>query len=415
MSRPLLTLLVENSEDDALLLIEALRRDGYAPEFERVETAAAMRAALGSKEWDVILCDYLLPSFDAPAALRLAQELNPELPVIVVSGTVGEDIAVATIKLGAADYLMKDRLARLGQAVGQVLEQKRLRRERKQSEEARRESEQKFATVFREAPVWIVISDTVDSTVLEVNDAALEASGYRREEVIGHTGAELGWIKGADRDVLVRQMQEHGRVVDFEMMFRARDGRELCGLVSCGPIVIGDRRCALSVTIDITARRRAEAALKENLAVLQGTMSAAPVGLGRVANGIVLEVNDALVGMLGHSREGLLGRDVRLLYFTVEDHEASTQKYLELAEHNKVSFETRLWPGTVGRSMSRLPRSGLTRRIRLPAWSLPPWTSASGNGRSRRCAIRRKNFPRCSAQVRMPFPCMRCRVAVIST
>ncbi len=341
MSVPLLTLLVENSEDDALLLVEALRRDGYAPEFERVETAATMRAALAATPWDIILCDYVMPGFDAPAALRIAQEFNPDLPVIVVSGTVGEDIAVATIKLGAVDYLMKDRLARLSQAVGHALEQQRLRRERKEAERALRESEQKFASVFHEAPVWIVISDTTDSIVLEVNDAALQASGYSREEVVGHTGAELGWIKAEDRAMIVQQLQEKGRVVDFEMTFRAKDGRELYGLVSCGPILVGGRQCALSVTVDITARRLAEKALRESEAKLHGILSAAPVGIARVANRIFLEVNDAMVQMLGYSREEIFGQETRLFYASEEDYQTAGKHYVQLSEQKKAAVETR--------------------------------------------------------------------------
>ena len=165
MSVPLLALLVEDSEDDAFLLTEALRRAGFDLEFERVDTADKLRAALAARPWDIILCDYIMPGFDAPAALQIAHEFNPDLPVIVVSGMVGEDIAVATIKLGAVDYLMKDRLTRLGQAIGQALEQRRLRAERKLAVQALHESELKFAAVFREAPVWIVISDAATSVV----------------------------------------------------------------------------------------------------------------------------------------------------------------------------------------------------------------------------------------------------------
>ncbi len=469
MKGPLHALLVEDTEDDALLVIEALRRDGYELEFERVQTAATMRAALARKKWDIILCDYLMPGFDAPAALRIAQEVSPELPVIVVSGTVGEDIAVATIKQGAADYLMKDRLARLGQAVGHVLEQKKLRGERqraeqdrreseekfakafratpdaiaitdletgvfleangsyerifgapgatfigkstlemnfyrdpadrarmveqirvhgsvrnielqcynqqrepivvlysgeslelngrkclvsvihditarKQTEEALRESEERYATVFREAPVWIVISDVANSVCLEVNDAALRASGYRREEVIGHTGAETGWITAADRERLLREMQGKGRVTDFEMKFCAKDGRELYGLVSCEPIVIGGRSCTLSVTIDITARKQAEAALRQSTAQLQSILGVAPIGVARVANRVIFEANDAIAQLLGYTGKELYGQPTRILFETEEDYQAVGRHVAEMAAQNKasISFETRL-------------------------------------------------------------------------
>ena len=341
MTRPLRLLLVEDTEDDALLLIEALRRDGYEPEFERVQTAAAMRAAIGAKDWDIILCDYILPGFDAPAALRIGRECNPELPMIVVSGTVGEDIAVAAIKLGAVDYLMKDRLARLGQAVSYALEQKRLRREAKQAEQALRESEQKFASAFREAPVWITISDVTTAIVLEVNDAALRASGFSRDEVVGHTGAEVGWIKAEDRAMLVKQLQECGRVDHMELRFHAKDGRELWGVICCGPIRIGGRPCMLSVTSDITPRRHAEEALKDSFAQLQSILGVAPIGVARVVNRVILEANGALARMLGYEPAELYGKNARIVYATDEEYHAVGRQYARLEEQSEASFESR--------------------------------------------------------------------------
>ncbi len=101
MGKSLRVLIVEDSEDDALLVIRELERGGNATAFERVETAAAMTAALEKQVWDVIIMDYHLPHFSAPAALKLLKETGIDLPTIVVSGTVGEDTAVATMKAGA--------------------------------------------------------------------------------------------------------------------------------------------------------------------------------------------------------------------------------------------------------------------------------------------------------------------------
>jgi two-component system cell cycle sensor histidine kinase/response regulator CckA len=213
-----------------------------------------------------------------------------------------------------------------------------------QAEQALRESEEKFASVFREAPVWIVITDLADAAVLEVNDAALQASGYRREEVVGHTGAGLGWIDAGDRERLLSQMREKGRVADFEMKFRAKDGRELCGLVSCGPILIGGRPCTLSVTLDITVRKHAETALKESVTQLQSILGVAPIGVARVANRTIFEVNEAMAQMLGYGREELYGRPTRIIYETEEDYLAVGRRVNELAgqPQTSFSFETRL-------------------------------------------------------------------------
>jgi PAS domain S-box-containing protein len=112
--RPLRVLLVEDSENDALLLLRELRRGGYEPEHERVQTPEAMRAALAEKgPWDVVVSDYRLPRFGAPEALAIFRESGLQAPFVVVSGKVGEDAAVEIMKAGAADFLTKDNLARL--------------------------------------------------------------------------------------------------------------------------------------------------------------------------------------------------------------------------------------------------------------------------------------------------------------
>src|SRR5215210_7952849 len=132
---PLRALLVEDSEDDALLLLRELRRGGYEPEYERVDTPEVMRRALdGSPYWDVIFSDYNMPRFGAPEALAMAREAAPQTPVIVVSGKVGEEAAVATLKAGAYDYLMKSNLARLCATVERGLQEAEERRERRLAE-----------------------------------------------------------------------------------------------------------------------------------------------------------------------------------------------------------------------------------------------------------------------------------------
>ncbi len=121
---PLRVLLVEDSEDDALLLLRELKRGGYEPEYERVETFEAMERAL-AEPWDVIFSDYRLPSFDAPTALKMWYASGSESPFILVSGKVGEDVAARAIKAGAYDYVMKDNLTRLRAVVDRSMQEAR--------------------------------------------------------------------------------------------------------------------------------------------------------------------------------------------------------------------------------------------------------------------------------------------------
>ena len=129
---PLRALIVEDRVADVEMILRELRRGGFAPTHERVETDEALRAALARQGWDVVLSDYYLPAFDARGALAVLQASGHDLPFIVVSGSVGEDTAVAAMQAGATDYIMKDRLQRLPAAVARALADAGVRRERTQ-------------------------------------------------------------------------------------------------------------------------------------------------------------------------------------------------------------------------------------------------------------------------------------------
>src|SRR6266513_916719 len=133
--RPLRVLLVEDSAEDAELMLRALKAGGFDPVHERVETPAALRSALEGGTWDVVLSDYYLPELEAPAALALVRERAPDTPFLVVSGSMGEDTAVAAMKSGAVDYIMKDRLQRLAPAVERAIEDAAVRRDRRRLEQ----------------------------------------------------------------------------------------------------------------------------------------------------------------------------------------------------------------------------------------------------------------------------------------
>jgi signal transduction histidine kinase len=129
---PLRALIVEDRAADADLILRELKRGGFVTTHERVETAEALRAALDGQPWDIVLSDYYLPTFDAPGALAVLQASGRDLPFIVVSGSVGEDTAVAAMRAGATDYIMKDRLQRLPPAITKALAEAAVRRERQQ-------------------------------------------------------------------------------------------------------------------------------------------------------------------------------------------------------------------------------------------------------------------------------------------
>src|SRR5687768_5434622 len=157
MTPPLRLIVVEDVEDDCLLTLAELRRGGYQPVYQRVETPAGLAAALAEGEWDAILSDYNLPQFDAPAALRVVQASGLDLPFIIVSGTITEESAVTALRAGARDFITKSNLARLAPALQRELRAAQDRRDRRQAEADQLNQAASFKLLFANNPhpMWV--------------------------------------------------------------------------------------------------------------------------------------------------------------------------------------------------------------------------------------------------------------------
>jgi len=170
VSVPLRVLIVEDSEEDALLLLRELKRGGYAPTYKRVATASATKAALESERWDLVIGDHSMPGFSGTAALALVRERGVDVPFICVSGTISEEQAVSAMKAGASDYFAKGQLARLVPAIERELREAKGRA-------ALRASEAGYGTLVEHAPVGIYRS-TPEGRFLSVNAALVRILGY---------------------------------------------------------------------------------------------------------------------------------------------------------------------------------------------------------------------------------------------
>jgi PAS domain S-box-containing protein len=182
---PLRVLMLEDRPEDVELLIHELQRARFAPDWKRVTTEQDFLAHL-DPAIDVILSDYFMPGFDGLQALRLLRALSLDIPFILVSWTVGEDLAVAAIHEGAADYLLKDRLGRLGPAITRALAEKRLRAEKRQAEQELRVSERRFRTLV-ESSLDEIVDLNSQLKPIYISPSVLQASEYSSEEMVETT------------------------------------------------------------------------------------------------------------------------------------------------------------------------------------------------------------------------------------
>jgi CheY-like chemotaxis protein len=180
MTQELLVLMVEDSEDDAMMTVRELERGDYRVKWERVDTEEAMTHALWEKQhWDVILCDYVMPKFSAGRALELVQKSGLDIPFIIISGAIGETIAVEAMKAGAHDYLMKGKIARLGAAIEREMREVKVRKERSHVEGRLRDT---LDYLMEGCQIF-----GFDWKCLYINDSAVAQVHKGREDLLGRT------------------------------------------------------------------------------------------------------------------------------------------------------------------------------------------------------------------------------------
>jgi len=264
MPSPLRILIVEDSVNDTFFIVRELQRGGYGVDFERVETPAAMQAALKAGNWDLIISDFSMPLFGGSAALNLYRQSDLDIPFILVSGTMGEDIAVEMLKAGAHHYVMKDHLAKLVPAVTQELQAARERQICKQMEATRTY----LASIVRSCNDAI-IGKTLDGRVVSWNAGAEKLYGYSATEMIGRSISILcPHYRPEELTELMERIKLGEQVEQLETVRLRKDGTTVEVSVVISPIkdangqIIG----ASSISRDISQRSQEE---NERLALIQ--------------------------------------------------------------------------------------------------------------------------------------------------
>jgi PAS domain S-box-containing protein len=327
MKTTLRILVVEDSEDDALLELHLIKKAGFSVEYERVETAEEMKKLLKESTWDIILSDYAMPHFNGLEALSILKKSGIDIPFIIISGTIGEEVAVEALQAGAHDYLMKNNLKRLLPAIERELreadnraEHKLLEQKQKLAEEALIESEERFRLIAENTADTIAVLD-LDLNFKYISPSVYKLRGYTIEESLEQTfdqvftPASLLKVKKVYADQMT--LEENGnadpsRTILLELEEYHKDGSTIWVEVSIS--IIRDfnskPRQILTATRDITLRRKAV----EELRILSRAVEQSPASIVITdIEGNIKYINSKFTEITGYTLEEAFRQNPRIL------------------------------------------------------------------------------------------------------
>jgi PAS domain S-box-containing protein len=337
MSRPLNLLLVEDSDEDALLVLRELKKAGFVVKHHRVENRDAMKDVLENQAVDLVISDYCLPHFSAPEALALFKESGLDVPFLIVSGTIGEETAVSAMRAGAHDFLVKGQYSRLIPAIDRELGEAEVRRARRQAEQAVHTKERRFRSLIENAQDVITVLNA-ESEITYISPSIQRVLGYSVEELMQLNIWDV--VHPSDGQALkqsfARILQQHGNVSQIELRLRHRNGHYRV-LESIGRNMLGDSRVPGIVvnSRDITERKEAEERLRQSnrkleAALLELSQTQQQVvqqerlrALGEMASGVAHDFNNALASVLGFT-------EAMLMYPEVLDDREQTLEFIQM-------------------------------------------------------------------------------------
>ncbi len=310
--KPLRLLIVEDSQNDADLVLRELKRGGFDVKWKRVQTAADMESAVSTESWDIIISDFKMPNFTGLEALQILKKKELDTPFIIASGTIGEETAVSIMKAGASDYLMKDNLARLPAAVERELRDAANRREKREADKELRISNERLSLAQRAAKSGLWNWD-ISSGKLYWSDEFYELFGLP----CGSEASFEVWKKILHPDDIQKAMDHINRSVaeniDLANEYRIilPDGT-IKWIGATGSVSYdgaGNPASMSGICIDITERKKSEDSIKKSSEEIYDLYNNAPCGYHSLdKDGFFIQINDTELKWLGYTREELIGR-----------------------------------------------------------------------------------------------------------
>lgn len=275
-------LFVEDKLSDVELEVSELKKEKLQFEYSTVCTRESLLESLSNFKPDLIISDYMVPTLHGLEALKVVKSFNDNIPFIICTGSVNEDIAVECLKAGAQDYVIKEHLTRLPFAVKESVEQVMIQKEKIASDLLLRENEEKLQSIFTAAPVGIGL--VTNHILIEINDAFCKMVGYSRQELIGKK-TRIFYSDDADfmnaKEELYRQIDESG-TGSIETSLVCKDGKKISAILNSSPLDKRDYAKGVTFTVlNITRRKLAEEALRKNEHLLESLTEASPVGIFR--------------------------------------------------------------------------------------------------------------------------------------
>ena len=341
MSRPIKVLLIEDSESDAGLVLRSLARGDFEPTSQRVDTAADLREALKAETWDLVICDYNMPSFDAPTALAVLQAYDLDIPFIVVSGNVGEENAVTMMKSGAHDFLLKENLARLVPAVERELREAEVHRARRLSEKALEENKARLAAT-EEFALVMTTHVGLDGVWRKVPPTLCRFLGYSESELLATTYSQvLDSQEVASYEAKIAQLRS-GQLKSFdaEMRFLTKDGKTVCGYTNFSIVLdnAGEPAYFLVYIRDITDYHRTQEQLRLAAQVFEGIGESIIIA---DADRAILSVNRAFTQFTGYTADEVRGQRPNM--FRSDKHEDTFYDALWQAVDKNGYWQGEVW------------------------------------------------------------------------